>query len=46
VAKLRKRISVSKGARQNFDLEGFELKKHDDTKVKEKYQVKISDLQL
>jgi hypothetical protein len=27
VAKLRERISVSKRARQNFDLEGFDMKK-------------------
>jgi hypothetical protein len=43
VAKLRERISVSKRARQNFDLERFDLKKLDDLKVKEKYQVEISN---
>jgi hypothetical protein len=43
VAKLRERISVSKRARQNFDLEGFELKKLDDVEVKEQYQVEISN---
>jgi hypothetical protein len=42
VAKLRERISVSKQARQKFDLERFELRKLDDIAVKEKYQVKIS----
>jgi hypothetical protein len=42
VAKLRERISVSKRARQTFDLERFDLKKLDD-KVKEKYQVEISN---
>jgi hypothetical protein len=42
VAKLRERISVSKRARQNFDLERFDLKKLSDIKVKEKYQVEIS----
>jgi hypothetical protein len=40
--KLRERISVSKRARQNFDLERFDLKKLDDVDVKEKYQVEIS----
>jgi hypothetical protein len=43
VAKLRARISVSKTARQNYDLERFDLKKLDDVEVKEKYQVKISN---
>jgi hypothetical protein len=46
VAKLRERISVSKRARQNFDLERFDLKKLNDVEIKEKYQVEISDLQL
>jgi hypothetical protein len=41
VAKLRERISVSKRARQKFDLERFDLKKLDDAEVKEKYQVEI-----
>jgi hypothetical protein len=41
VAKLRERISVSKRARKNSDLERFDLKKLDDVKVKEKYQVEI-----
>jgi hypothetical protein len=36
VAKLRERISVSKPARQNFDLKRFCLKKLDDIEVKEK----------
>jgi hypothetical protein len=43
VAKLRKRISVSKRARQNSDLERFDLKRLDDIEVKEKYQVEISN---
>jgi hypothetical protein len=43
VAKLRERISVSKPARQNFDLERFDLKKLNDVEVKEKYQVEISN---
>jgi hypothetical protein len=46
VAKLKESISVSKQARQNFDLERFDLKKLDDVEVKEKYEVEISDLQL
>jgi hypothetical protein len=43
VAKLRERISVSKRARQEFDVETFDLKKLDDVEVKEKYQVDISN---
>jgi hypothetical protein len=43
VAKLRERISVSKQARQKFDLENFDLKKLDDIEVKEKYQAEISN---
>jgi hypothetical protein len=43
VAKVRERISVSKQARQNSDLERFDLKKLDDVEVKEKYQVEISN---
>jgi hypothetical protein len=39
VAKLRERISLSKRARQKFDLEIFNLKKLNDVEVKEKYQV-------
>jgi hypothetical protein len=38
VAKLRERISVSKRARQNSDLQRFDLKKLDDVEVKEKYR--------
>jgi hypothetical protein len=43
VAKLRERFSVSKRARQNFDLERFDLKKLDDVEVKEKYQIHFSN---
>jgi hypothetical protein len=43
VAELRERISVSKQARQKFDLERSDLKKLDDVDVKEKYQVEISN---
>jgi hypothetical protein len=43
VAKLRERISISKRARQKFDLERFDLKKLNDVEVKEKYQIEISN---
>jgi hypothetical protein len=43
VAKLRERLSLSKTAKQNFDLEIFDLKRLDDVEVKEKYQVEISN---
>jgi hypothetical protein len=36
VAELRERISVSKGGRQKFYVERFDLKKLDDVEVKEK----------
>jgi hypothetical protein len=42
-AKLRERIWLSKGARQKFDLERFDLKKLDDVEVKEECQVEISN---
>jgi hypothetical protein len=43
VAKLRERISVTKRARQKFDLERFDLKQLDDVEVNENYQVEISN---
>jgi len=43
VAKLREGISVSKRARQKFDLERFDLKKLHDVVVTEKYQTGISN---
>jgi hypothetical protein len=43
VAKLREKISASKRARQNFDIERFHLRKLDDVEAKEKYQVEISN---
>jgi hypothetical protein len=43
VAKLRERISVSKRARKNFDLERFDLRNLEGVEVKEKYQVEISN---
>jgi hypothetical protein len=43
MANLRVRISVSKRARQNSDLERFDLKRLGDVEVKEKYQVEISN---
>jgi hypothetical protein len=36
VAKLRERISVSKRARQKFDLVRFDVKKLDDVEIREK----------
>jgi hypothetical protein len=39
----QKQVSVSKGARQNFDLERSDLRKPDDVEVKEQYQVEISN---
>jgi hypothetical protein len=43
VAKLRERIAVCKWARKKFDLERFDVNKLNDTEVKEKYQVEISN---
>jgi hypothetical protein len=43
VAKLREIISVSKRARRKLYLERFDLRKLNDMKVKEKYQLEISD---
>jgi hypothetical protein len=42
-SKIKGRISVSKQARQTFDLERFDLKQLNDIVVKEKYQVEISN---
>jgi 3-oxoacyl-ACP reductase-like protein len=42
VAELRKRISVSKRARQNYDLKRSDQRNLDDEEVKEKYQEEIS----
>jgi hypothetical protein len=46
VAKLREKISISKQARQKFNLQRFNRRKLDDVEVKEKYKVEISDLWL
>jgi hypothetical protein len=43
VAVLKEIISLSKRAKQKFDVERFDLKKLDDVEVKEKYQVEISN---
>jgi hypothetical protein len=43
VAKLRERISISKRARQTFDVERFDLKKLDDVEDKEKYRLEFSN---
>jgi hypothetical protein len=45
VAKLREQISISKWARQKFDLGRYDLRKLNDMEVKEQYQVEISDFQ-
>jgi hypothetical protein len=42
VAKLRERISVSKRARKNFDLERCDLKKIDNVELEGQYQIEIS----
>jgi hypothetical protein len=44
VAKLGKRISVSKRTRQKFGFERFGLRKLDDVEVKENHQVEISNI--
>jgi hypothetical protein len=41
VAKLREWLSVSKRTTQISDLQRFDLKKLNDTEVKEQYQIKI-----
>jgi hypothetical protein len=41
-AEVRQRLSVSKQATLKLDMERFNLKKLNDVKVKEQYQVKIS----
>jgi hypothetical protein len=43
VVNLREKLMVSKQAAQKFDMQGFCLRKLNDVKVKEQYQVKISD---
>jgi len=43
IAKVRQKLSVSKRALQNFDMERFNLEKLNDVEVKERYEVKISN---
>jgi hypothetical protein len=43
VAKLWEIISISKQARQKFDLERFDLRMLNDVEVRENYQVEISN---
>jgi hypothetical protein len=43
VAVIRERLSVSKRARQQYDLQRFYLKKLNCAKVKGQYPLKISD---
>jgi hypothetical protein len=42
-AEVRQRLSVSKWAAQNFNMETFNLKKMNDVEVKEEYQVKTAN---
>jgi hypothetical protein len=42
-AKVRQRLSVSKRAAQNFDMERLNLKELNNVEVKEQYQVKIAN---
>jgi len=42
-AEVRQRLSVSKWAAQNFNMETFNLKKMNDVAVKEQHQVKIPE---
>jgi len=43
VAKVRERLSVSKRTARKFDMEIFNLKNPSHVKVKDKYQIKLSD---
>jgi hypothetical protein len=43
VAKVKQKLSVSKGAAQKFYMERFNLRKLTDVELKEQYQVKISN---
>ena len=42
VAKIRKRLAVSKQAAQNFDAERFNFRKLNQLEVRKQYQIKIS----
>jgi hypothetical protein len=41
VAKVRKRLTVSKQAAQKFDMERFNLRKLNELQGKKQYQIKI-----
>jgi hypothetical protein len=43
VTRLGERISITERATQKFDMRRFDLRKLNDSEVKEQYQVKISD---
>jgi hypothetical protein len=43
VAEVRERLAVSKQAAEKFDVERFNLRKLSETKVREKYQIKMSN---
>jgi hypothetical protein len=44
VAKLRERQSISEQAPQKFDTQRFNLRKLNNSEVKEQYQIKISNM--
>ena len=43
VAKFRERLTVSKQASQNFDVERFNLKNLNELEVRKQYQIKMSN---
>jgi hypothetical protein len=43
VAKVSKRLAVSKQAAQNFDMDRFNLMKLNELEVRKKYRIKISN---
>jgi hypothetical protein len=44
VAKVRERLAVCKGAKEDTDMEKFNFKKMHDVEDNEQYQVKISNI--
>jgi hypothetical protein len=43
VAKVTEKLTVSKQAAQNFDVEKFNLRNRREREVREQYQIKISN---
>jgi hypothetical protein len=43
IAKFRERLAVNKQAAQNFDAEGFNLRKLNELEVRKQYQIEISN---